>query len=242
MKDNSIPLYASPQLGQTVTSYAEQYSTTLPKYISDYHAEISANREDSNYMSSVFQSQFNKFLVKSTGTKRVLEIGVYIGFSALVWADAVGPDGLVTGLEFETEYADLSKKAFEANGVKNAEIIVGPASESLPKLNPSEPYDLVFIDADKTGYPGYLRQLLELSKPGNSTRLLRPGALIVSDNVLRRGLVADDKALGDDKLEGDQLKNILAIREFNEMALNSPRLETFLLPLWDGVNISRLID
>ena len=113
---------------------------------------------------------------------------------------------------------------------------------SLPKLNPSEPYDLVFIDADKTGYPGYLRQLLELSKPGNSNRLLRPGALIVSDNVLRRGLVADDKALGDDKLEGDQLKNILAIREFNEMALNSPRLETFLLPLWDGVNISRLVN
>ncbi|KAH7193507.1 S-adenosyl-L-methionine-dependent methyltransferase [Fusarium flagelliforme] len=242
MKDNSIPLYASPQLGQTVTSYAEQYSTALPKYISDYHAEISANREDSNYMSSVFQSQFNKFLVKSTGTKRVLEIGAYIGFSALVWADAVGPDGLVTGLEYESEYADLSKKAFEANEVKNAEIIVGPASESLPKINPSEPYDLVFIDADKTGYPGYLRQLLELSKPGNSNRLLRPGALIVSDNVLRRGLVADDKALGDDKLEGDQLKNILAIREFNEMALNSPRLETFLLPLWDGVNISRLID
>jgi predicted O-methyltransferase YrrM len=242
MKDNSIPLYASPQLGQTVASYAEQHSTALPKYISDYHAEISANREDSNYMSSIFQSQFNKFLVKSTGTKRVLEIGVYIGFSALVWADAVGPDGLVTGLEFEPEYADLSKKAFEANGVKNAEIIVGPASESLPKINPSEPYDLVFIDADKTGYPEYLRQLLELSKPGNSNRLLRPGALIVSDNVLRRGLVADDKALGDDKLEGDQLKNILAIREFNEMALNSPRLETFLLPLWDGVNISRLID
>ena len=70
MKDNSIPLYASPQLGQTVTSYAEQYSTALPKYISDYHAEISANREDSNYMSSVFQSQFNQFLVKSTGSKR----------------------------------------------------------------------------------------------------------------------------------------------------------------------------
>ncbi|CAG7560137.1 unnamed protein product [Fusarium equiseti] len=242
MKDNSIPLYASPQLGQTVTSYAEHHSTALPKYISDYHAEISANREDSNYMSSIFQSQFNKFLVKSTGTKRVLEIGVYIGFSALVWADAVGPDGLVTGLEFEPEYADLSKKAFEANGVKNAEIIIGPASESLSKLNPSEPYDLVFIDADKTGYPEYLRQLLELSKPGKPDRLLRPGALIVSDNVLRRGLVADDKALGDNKLEGDQLKNILAIREFNEMALNSPRLETFLLPLWDGVNISRLID
>ncbi|KAL4725370.1 hypothetical protein ACLX1H_007517 [Fusarium chlamydosporum] len=242
MKDNSTPLYTSPELGQKVTNYAEQNSTPLPKYISDYHADISANREDSYYMSSVFQSQYNTFLVKSTGTKRVLEIGVYVGFSALVWADAIGPDGLVTGLEFEPEYAELSKKAFEVNGVKNVEIMVGPASESLPKLTPSEPYDLVFIDADKTGYPGYLKQLLELSKPGDSKRLLRPGALIVSDNVLRRGLVADDKALGDEKLEGDQLKNVLAIREFNDMAVKSPRLETFLLPLWDGVNISRLID
>jgi predicted O-methyltransferase YrrM len=60
----------------------------------------------------------------------VLEIGVYVGFSALVWADAVGSDGFVTGLEFEPEYAELSNKVFEANGVKNVEIIVGSASES----------------------------------------------------------------------------------------------------------------
>ncbi|CCT68514.1 related to caffeoyl-coa o-methyltransferase [Fusarium fujikuroi IMI 58289] len=242
MKDNSIPLYASPQLGQKVTDYAEQHSTPLPKYISDYHANISANREDSYYMSSVFQSQYNIFLAKSIRATRVLEIGVYVGFSALVWADAVGPSGLVTGLEFEPEYAELSKKAFAANGVDNVEIIVGPASESLPKLNPTEPYDLVFIDADKTGYPGYLKQLLELSEPGSSSRILRPGALIVSDNVLRRGLVADDKALGDDELKGDRLKNVSAVRQFNDLALQSPRLETFLLPLWDGVNVSRLLD
>ncbi|KAF5559168.1 caffeoyl-coa o-methyltransferase [Fusarium napiforme] len=264
MKDNSIPLYTSPQLGQKVTDYAEQHSTPLPKHISDYHAHISANREDSYYMSSVFQSQYNTFLAKSIRATRgrsrfpeaflisqesstdhqpiVLEIGVYVGFSALVWADAVGPSGLVTGLEFEPEYAELSKEAFAANGVDNVEIIVGPASESLPKLNLTEPYDLVFIDADKTGYPGYLKQLLELSEPGNSNRILRPGALIVSDNVLRRGLVADDKAVGDDELKGDQLKNVLAVRQFNDLALQSPRLETFLLPLWDGVNVSRLLD
>lgn len=87
MKDNSIPLYASPQLGQTVTSYAEQHSTALPKYISDYHAEISANREDSNYMSSVFQSQFNKFLVKSTGTKRGKWVKIQ---QVLTWLNSQG--------------------------------------------------------------------------------------------------------------------------------------------------------
>lgn len=62
--------------------------------------------------------------------KIVLEIGVYAGFSALVWADAVGPNGFVTGLEFEPEYAELSKKAFKENNINNVEIIVGPASES----------------------------------------------------------------------------------------------------------------
>jgi len=87
MKDNSIPLYASPQLGQTVTSYAEQHSTALPKYISDYHAEISANREDSNYMSSVFQSQFNKFLVKSTRTKRGKWVKIQ---QVLTWLNSQG--------------------------------------------------------------------------------------------------------------------------------------------------------
>lgn len=110
-------------------------------------------------MSSIFQSQYNTFLAKSIRATRgrsrclnmeldslrlfssarrtntdhhsiVLEIGVYVGFSALVWADAVGPSGLVTGLEFEPEYAELSKKAFAANGVDNVEILVGPASES----------------------------------------------------------------------------------------------------------------
>lgn len=113
---------------------------------------------------------------------------------------------------------------------------------SIPKLNPSEPYDLVFMDADKTGYPGYLKQILELSKPGSTNRLLRPGALIVSDNVLRRGMVVVDNAVSDDGLPADQLDSILAVREFNEMALKSSRLETFLLPLWDGINLSRLVD
>ncbi|KAF4455525.1 caffeoyl-coa o-methyltransferase [Fusarium albosuccineum] len=242
MKENETPLYATPQLGRKVTEYAEQHSTPLPKHISDYHTSVATNREDSYYMSSGFQSQYNIFLAKSIGAKRVLEVGVYVGFSAMVWAHAVGPDGLVTGLEYEPEYAKLSNEAFAANGIQNVDIIVGPAAESLPKLNPSEPYDLVFIDADKTGYPGYLKQLLAASQPGSAKRLLRPGALIVSDNVLRRGLVADDKALGDDELSGSQLANVLAVREFNDLCLNNPRLETFVMPLWDGVNVTRLID
>lgn len=70
MKDNVTPLYTSPQLGARVSTYSEQHSTPLPKYISDYHAHISSTRDDSEYLSSGFQSQFNIFLAKSIGAKR----------------------------------------------------------------------------------------------------------------------------------------------------------------------------
>jgi hypothetical protein len=70
MKDNATPLYTSPQLGAKVSTYSEQHSTPLPKYISDYHAHISSTRDDSEYLSSGFQSQFNIFLAKSIGAKR----------------------------------------------------------------------------------------------------------------------------------------------------------------------------
>ncbi|KAH8699628.1 S-adenosyl-L-methionine-dependent methyltransferase [Ilyonectria robusta] len=238
MKENETPLYATPELSRKVTEYSAQHSTPLPKYITDFHASIAANRDDSYFMSSNFQSQWNYVLARSIGAKRVLEIGVYVGYSAMVWSHAVGPEGRVTGLEFEPKYAKIANDAFAANRIMNVEIVVGPAAETLSKLSPSEPYDIVFIDADKTGYPGYLKQLLEGSQPGSTRRLLRPGALVVSDNVLRRGLVADL----DTVLEEDRMKHILAVREFNDLCVSNPRLETFLLPLWDGVNITRLVD
>ncbi|KAI5462407.1 S-adenosyl-L-methionine-dependent methyltransferase [Mariannaea sp. PMI_226] len=241
MKFNDIPLYASPELGRKVVDYSEQHSTPIPSHISDFHQSIVDSRDDSEYMSSNFQSQFHHILAKIANAKRVLEIGVYVGYSAMVWANAVGPDGLVTGLEYSGEYAKIAEESFAARGIKNVEIVVGPAADTLPKLNPSEPYDIVFIDADKTGYPGYLRQLLQGSQPGSSKRLLRPGALIVSDNVLRRGLAADINALGKD-VDESTLKMAYAVKEFNELTLANPRLETFLMPLWDGLSIARLVD
>lgn len=113
---------------------------------------------------------------------------------------------------------------------------------SLPQLGPKEPYDIVFIDADKTGYPGYLKQLLSGSQPGSANRLLRPGALIITDNVLRRGLVADNAALSADGVSQSSKDAVLAVREFNDLVISNSRLETFLVPLWDGLNLTRLID
>ncbi|KAI2627478.1 S-adenosyl-L-methionine-dependent methyltransferase [Hypomontagnella submonticulosa] len=247
MKEGKTLLYANDTLAERVTEYAESSSIPVPQPIRDYHARVIKEREiDSNYMISNFEAQALIFLSRLIGAKRVLEIGVYVGYSAMVWSHAIGPQGKVTGLEYNGEYAEIAKKAWKEHGYSNIDVHVGAAAETLPKLSPSEPYDIIFVDADKTGYPGYLSKILEMSAPGAKNRLLRPGGIIVADNVLRRGLVADDSSDNPwktDKYDGSQeSRNIPAIREYNKTVAENDRLEAFLVPLWDGVHLARLVD
>jgi predicted O-methyltransferase YrrM len=110
-----------------------------------------------------------------------------------------------------------------------------------------EPYDLIFIDADKTSYPIYLSLILSHSLPGSSTRLLRPNGLIIADNILRRGLIADPS---DDNPWSIKMKNenlwragdMKAIDEFNKALVADKRVETFLMPMFDGLGMGRLLD
>jgi predicted O-methyltransferase YrrM len=119
---------------------------------------------------------------------------------------------------------------------------------SLPALQPEKPYDLIFIDAQKSGYPEYLRQILANSQPGSSSRLLRKGGLIVADNVLRRGLVADDSEANPwakklaQKSEYETNSDVEYLREFNAAMHSNERLEEFLMPLFDGFGLARLLD
>lgn len=110
----------------------------------------------------------------------------------MAWSSAVGPDGHVTTLEYSPEYAKLAEEAWAKNDINNCEIIIGDAADSLQKLaaGSHEAYDLIFIDADKISYPKYLQLILENSK-GEGKRLLKNGGIIVADNILRRGTVAD---------------------------------------------------
>ncbi|KAI0387166.1 S-adenosyl-L-methionine-dependent methyltransferase [Hypomontagnella monticulosa] len=246
MKEGKTLLYASDTLGERVTEYCESVSNPVPQPIRDYHARIIKEREDSFYMISNFEAQALIFLSRLIGAKRVLEIGVYVGYSAMVWSHAVGPEGKVTGLEFKGEYAEIAKKAWQEHGYSNIDVHVGAAAETLPTLTPSEPYDVIFIDADKTGYPGYLNKILEMSAPGAKNRLLRPGGIIVADNVLRRGLVADSSSDNPWKPENydesQESRNIPAVREYNKAIAENDRLDAFLVPLWDGVHVARLVD
>ncbi|KAI0164442.1 O-methyltransferase family protein [Hypoxylon sp. FL1284] len=252
MKEGTTILYATEQLGERVTKYAESVSLTIPQPIKDYHARIiEENPGDSNYMISNFQAQALVWLSRLIGAKRILEIGVYVGYSGMVWSHAIGPEGKVTGLEYDESYASAARKAWKEHGYNNIEVFVGDAKETLSQLaNPSEPYDLVFIDADKTGYPAYLEAVLALSAPGSAEgrRLLRKGAIIAGDNALRKGLVADPTADNphrpadfDDAASWHRTA-VAGVGQFNAAAAANERLETFMCPLWDGLNLARLVD
>lgn len=164
-------------------------------------------------MISPLQAQFQIWFAKTLGTKRgdhprraqfspcysrrsadtniVLEIGTFIGFSTMGWSEAVGADGHVTALEFDPGYAKIASETFERNGIKNIDVVIGDAQDSILSLSKGlkEPYDLVFVDADKTSYPRYLELILELSKEGEGVRLLRKGGVIAADNILTKGSV-----------------------------------------------------
>ena len=126
---------------------------------------------------------------------------------------------------------------------------IGSLDKSLKTLPIDEPYDFIFIDAQKSGYPSYLATILARSQPGAAQRLLRPGGLIVADNVLRRAIVADESddnpwVEKEKKMRADYWKSddLLRLREFNDSLNGDPRLEAFLIPLWDGVGVGRLVD
>ncbi|KAH7308023.1 family 3 O-methyltransferase [Stachybotrys elegans] len=252
MKSGTSPLYPNQTVAERVSQYSEEHSTALPGHITELHSRVEQTHARANYMISNFQGQLHVFLARTIGARRVLEIGSYMGYSAMVWAHAVGPEGKVTGLEASEEYAARANEMFEEQGITNVEIIQGDALQTLPRLSSlqlAEPYDIIFIDAQKSGYPEYLRVILEQSAPGaGGARLLRAGGLIVADNVLRRGLVADDSednpwAGGPGQAsEYETNRDLEAIREFNDAVVRSARLECVLLPLFDGVGLARLLD
>ncbi|KAJ3499064.1 hypothetical protein NLG97_g649 [Lecanicillium saksenae] len=240
----------------TVNRYADSKSSALPEAIPGYHRRF-VPADPYGMLTTNFQSKFHLLIASAISAKReiraltkrqsaatertVLEIGVFKGYSAFVFSHAVGPDGLVTGLEISADYAKQATDALTENGATNVEIIVGPASETLRELAPATPYDLAFIDADKEGYRGYLDYLLEGSPPGGASRLLRPGALILLDNILWRGQVAQEGAAELPRDEYDRAV-VGALRSLNDHIVREPRLQSFVLPLFDGLTILRLLD
>ena len=157
---------------------------------------------------SPMQGRLLQLLALSIGARAILEVGTLGGYSAIWLARALPADGLLVTLEADAHHAEVARGNIAAAGVTNVDVVVGVAQESMPQLisNQAGPFDMVFIDADKSGYPDYLRWSLELT---------RPGSIIVGDNVVRHGEILDAQ---------DDNRDVQGIREFNRMVASDPRL------------------
>jgi predicted O-methyltransferase YrrM len=168
------------------------------------------------------QGAFMALLVKLIGARRILEIGTFTGYSSTVMALAMPPEGRMTCLDVSEEWTDRARQAWREAGVADRiELRIGPAVDSLRELA-EDAFDLAFIDADKTGYDAYYEGCL---------RVVRAGGLILIDNVLQGGRVADEAADDD---------NVLAIRALNAKIATDERVDMTLLPIADGLTLARV--
>jgi len=172
------------------------------------------------------QGQFMQMLVRLTGARRAIEVGVFTGYSSLAVMLAMPEDGRLLALDVSEEYTAVARRHWQSAGVAGRiELVIAPATETLDARlarGESGQYDFAFIDADKTSYLAYYERLL---------KLLRPGGLIVVDNTLWSGEVANP-----DNREADTR----ALREFNDALHGDPRVDLALLPVGDGLTLARL--
>jgi caffeoyl-CoA O-methyltransferase len=173
------------------------------------------------------EGQFLKFLVHLTKAQRVLEIGMFTGYSAMAMAEALPGDGELVACEVDAYVAEFAQQCFQASPVGHKiSVRVAPALDTLKQMAADrESFDLVFIDADKAGYLEYLELLL-------TTGLLNPGGLICADNTLMQG----------QPYLGGETPNGVVIAQFNQAVAEDPRIEQVLLPLRDGLTLIRCID
>lgn len=168
------------------------------------------------------QAAFLTLLARLAGARRAVEVGTFTGLSSLSIARGLPDHGKLICFDTSEEYTAVARRYWERAGVSDRiELRLGDARDLLPHL-PTEPHlDLVFIDADKTGYPDYWRELVPR---------MRPGGLIVVDNVFQGGRVVDP---------AEQGESVTAIRAFNRQVRDDDRVEVVMLPIADGLTLAR---
>jgi caffeoyl-CoA O-methyltransferase len=203
-----------------IDDYAAAHST-LPD---DHQLELQAVTQEKTGRAAGMQigddqAVLMEMLVRAMGATRAVEIGTFTGYSALAVARGLGPGGRLLCCDVSEEWASIARRAWQKAGVADRiELRVGPGLETLRALPAGEQFDFAFIDADKTGYAQYYEEVL--------TRL-RPGGLMLLDNMLQGGHVADD-------LVNDQ--SVAAIRSLNDVIAADPRVKVVLIPVGDGVS------
>ncbi|HUZ23233.1 MAG TPA: class I SAM-dependent methyltransferase [Streptosporangiaceae bacterium] len=178
-------------------------------------------------MTPVEQAGFLTLLTQSLGARTVVDVGTFTGLSALSFARGLAPGGRVITCDVTEEWLDIAREHWKLAGVdKRIEFRRGPAWKTLAELAGGEKVDIVFVDADKMSYPRYYQAAVPL---------LRPGGLLILDNVLLKGTVLQPDAVE------DEMPRMAArtMAEVNVRLARDQRLDTVMLPIADGVTIAR---
>ena len=203
--------------------YIREHSTPQSEALEWIEKQTNIHTNYPRMLSGRVQGRFLTMLTELCGAREVLEIGCFTGYSALCFAYGVGEGGRVDTLEINDELEDLILEGFSRAGLRERiSLHIGDCLETLKRFREEgrEPYDLVFIDANKRDYPEYYELVFDL---------VRPGGWILADNVLWDGKVALDPLPQD--------RQTLGIDIFNRRVASDPRVESVIIPIRDGLNL-----
>ena len=211
-------------LSETLHRYLLEVSVREPQLLARLREETAA-LPDGQMQVAPEQGQFLALLVGAIGARRLLEVGVFTGYSSLCMARALPEGGSLVACDVNREWTGIAHRYWREAGVESRiDLRIGPAIETLDGLleaGEAGTYDLMFIDADKENYGGYYARGL---------KLVRTGGLILVDNVLWGGSVADDS---------DQSPRTVSIRNFNDSLRDDSRIDLSMVPIGDGITLAR---
>ena len=209
-------------LSSLLEDYIQDHSEDEPALLQALSHETHRKVLQPRMITGHFQGRVLSLLSKIIQPKNILEIGTYTGYSALCLAEGMREDGQLHTIDVNEELSDMQRKYFDQSSYgKQIMAHTGDALNIIPAMDMV--FDLVFIDAEKKEYPNYFHQVMQKT---------RPGSIILSDNVLWSGKVVEPLE------KKDQTTKILL--EYNRMLKEDPRLDTVLLPIRDGLTLSRV--
>ena len=210
-------------LSETLENYISNNSEEEPKILKELTRETHQKVIQPRMITGHFQGRVLSLLSKISAPRKILEIGTYTGYSAICLAEGLQKDGVLHTIDVNEELQTIQRKYFNKSDFKTQIIQhLGDALDIIPNLDST--FDLVFIDAEKKQYDNYFEAAI---------KKCRSGSLILSDNVLWSGKVIEPLQKGD--------KATQALLKYNQKLKTDPRVETVLLPVRDGLTLSRVL-
>ncbi|RXG24840.1 O-methyltransferase [Leeuwenhoekiella aequorea] len=208
-------------ISEELDDYAVAHSSKEPQLLKNLTRETYQKVVQPRMLSGHYQGRILSMISKLVNPKTILEIGTYTGYSALCLAEGLQANGTLHTIDINEELVDFQRKYFDLSGYGSTiKQHLGNALDIIPQI--TEELDLVFIDADKPNYPAYFDLIVDR---------LKPGGILLSDNVLWSGKVV--------KTLNPKDTSTAALLEYNKLLAEDPRLETVLLTIRDGLTISR---